>query len=291
MIVAALPYGAMTTRPRPFGSLLGIAAGCAVGWGIYHLMLIGSCSTPAGPGEVPCPPGSEQYFFALFFGILVAVGATIAGGSWLAFYALFAGIGVGGIAAGMSDSPGSATWFVFFGLCFLLTPLVGLVALPIAGLKKLKAARLTSGGIPAVGTVLAIEDTGVTLNNNPRLRVRFRIEPSNGIPPYEATKTATVPRVQIPRVGDRYPLWLDPNDPNSWVFANADAAAAPATPASLRQIVDLARHGARPAIPPPPVTGSTEVVGELGRLNELRLAGALSAEEFATRTNALLRSP
>jgi hypothetical protein len=251
-------------------------------------MLIGSCSTPAGPGETPCPPGSEQYFFAVFLGIFGAIGTIFLGGSWVSFLGLFAAIGIAGIRAGLTSSEyGGQRWFIFFGLCFLLTPALAVVSLPFVGLKRLRAARLLSNGVQAVGTVLAVEDTGVTINNNPRVRLRFRIEPSNGVmAPYEATKTATVSRLHIPRVGDRFPVWVDPNDPDSWMFATGtpDASAPP----SLRRLVELARQGSQPALP---ARSGSDVVGELGRLNELRLAGKISAEEFAARTSELLGTP
>lgn len=274
-------------KPRSFGIMAGLVAGYFAGWGLYHLFLIGSCSTPAGPGEVPCPPGSEQYFFAVFGGMFGGIFSIFLGGSWISFMALFTGIGVAGVLAGLR--PEGEKWFVFFGLCFLLTPVIGVLSLPFVGLKRLRKQRLLSNGIPAVGTVLAIADTGVMINNNPRVRLRFRIEPQNGVmPPYEATKTATVSRVAIPRVGDRYPVWIDPDDPQKWMFGmgTPDATAPP----SLRRVVELARQGAAPAVPPPQLP--VDVVGQLNTLNELRMAGKIGPEEFAAKTGELLnRAP
>lgn len=279
----------MNTRPRLVPALVGIAAGYYVHLGIYHMMLIGSCSTPAGPGETPCPPGTGRYFAYLFIGILVAMGSIFAGGSWLSFSAIFAGVGAGAIRAGVSDmAPDGAGWYWWFGLIFLATPVTMVVTLPIVGLKRMRAARLLSQGQEAIGTVLAIEDTGVTINQNPRVRMRFRIEPSDGITaPWEAEKTATVSRVQLPRVGDRYPVWYDPADRSKWMFARDDTLeAARGGQPPLRRIVDLARQGARPTVPPP---RPDAVVGELNRLNELHLTGKITPEEFASRTAALLR--
>ena len=273
----------MNTRPRAIPALIGILAAYFISQGIYELMLIGSCSTPAGPGETPCPPGSEKFFFMLFFGILVAMGTIFAGGSYVSFAAIFAGIGYGAIRAGMTG--GGEGWFVWFGLIFLASPLFGLVSVVVMGVTRMKAARLMSTGIEATGTVLSIEDTGVTINHNPRVRIRFSIVPNDGItPPFEASKTATVSRVQLPRVGDRYQVWVDADNHDDFVFASQAPAAHPQQ--GLRQIVDLARRGAAPTIPGPPPQA---VVGELNRLNELRLTGKISAEEFASRTAAILR--
>jgi len=278
----------MNTRPRLLPSFVGIVAGYYVHLGIYHMMLTGSCSTPAALGETPCPPGTGKYFAYVFVGILVAMGSIFAGGSWLAFGAIFAGVGAGAIRAGLAENaPDGSGWYWWFGGIFLLTPLTMLVSLPFVGLKRLRATRLLSQGQEAIGTVLSIEDTGVTVNQNPRVRMRFRIEPNDGItPPWEAVKTATVSRVQLPRVGDRYPVWFDPSNRDQWMFARDDALEALKAQPSLRKIVELAKQGARPGIPgPPPDT----VVQELNRLNELHLTGKITPEEFASRTAALLR--
>jgi hypothetical protein len=202
---------------------------------------------------------------------------------------VFGGIGLAGVLAGMRPaSEGGEAWFVFFGLCFLLTPLISLLAMPFKGMKRLKASRLMSQGIAATGTLLEVQDTGVTINANPRVRLRFRIE-ANGdypMPPFEAEKTATIPRVMQPRVGDRFPVWVDQEDPSKWMFATTPEGAPSAQTPSLRRVIQLARHGAAPAVPAPP----GDVVGELNKLNALRLAGKISSDEFAARTSDLIAS-
>lgn len=290
MLGTALAYGAMNGRPRPVGTLIGILAGYFISEGIYQMMLIGSCSTPAGPGEVECPPEAIRYFFYIFFGIIGGMVGIFAGGSWLSFACIFGGVGVGALRAGLADGAAEAGrgWFVWFGLTFLATPALMLVSVPFVGWKRMQAARLLSEGTPGVGTVLSIDDTGVTINNNPRVRIAMRIEPNDGAtPPFEATKTATVSRVNMPRVGDRYEVWFDPDDRSKWMFVHGPGTAAAHGQPGLRRLVDMAREGSRPVVPAPQPHA---VVGELSRLNELRLTGKISAEEFASKTAELLRA-
>lgn len=279
----------MRLLPRPFAGTVGLVGAVAAGWGLYHLMLIGSCSTPPSDGLPPCPPGSEVYFFAVFGGLFSAVPAIIFGGGAPVFLGVFTSIGIAGVMAGLSNEGGDdRRWLVAFGACFLLTPVLGIVALPVRLAARRRAERLLAEGAEAIGTVLAVDDTGVTINNNPRVRLRFRIEPVDGFPaPYEATKVATVSRLALPRPGDRYPVWFDRSDPQRWAFATSiEPEAAP----GVRRLWDLAKRATRPTVPPPalPAAPAGNVVSELGRLNEMRLSGAISDADFAQQTAALL---
>jgi len=136
----------------------------------------------------------------------------------------------------------------FFGACFLLTPVLMLLGFFGAGLRRVRAAQLMSGGIPATGTVLSVEGTGLLINGNPRLRMTFHIVPDDGITaPFEGTKTTTVPITSTPRVGDSYPVFIDPQDHSKWMVAVAGPAM---SEGRLRSVIDIARHGAGPAMPP-----------------------------------------
>ncbi len=88
--------------------------------------------------------------------------------------------------------------------------------------KKKKAGELFETGAKGAGTVISVEDTGMTVNDNPRVKMTFRVEPLDGSPAFDATKKATVSRVQIPRQGDRYPVWYDQQDPTKWAYATID---------------------------------------------------------------------
>jgi hypothetical protein len=276
----------MNGRPRLIGSLIGLASGWALATAIYHMLLTGSCSTPAGPGEVECPP--EMIYHALYMtgGIVGGIVGTMLGGSWFAFSAMFSGIGLGGVLAGLQPpEEGGQKWFIFFGGMFLLTPVIGTIAAIFVGIGRMRTKALMEGGIQGVGTVLAIDGTGVIVNGNPRVRMKFRLEPLHGArPPYEAVKTATVNRFDLPRVGDTYPVWIDPDNPDRFVFAATKPTAAQTSP--LRRIVNAAQQGAQPTAMP-----SMDVVRELNTLNELRISGKISADEFARRTSDIINAP
>src|SRR5215208_2111834 len=85
--------------------------------------------------------------------------------------------------------------------------------------KRKQAEQLFETGSKGVGTVLQVQDTGMTINDNPRVKMLFRIEPLDGSAPFEASKTKTVSRVEIPRSGDRLPIWFDPADHESFAYA------------------------------------------------------------------------
>jgi hypothetical protein len=75
-----------------------------------------------------------------------------------------------------------------------------------------KYRRLKAHGVEADATILAISDTGVTVNKNPYVKLRLRVEPI-GVAAYETEVKAMVSRVSIPRPGDGVRVKFDPNKP------------------------------------------------------------------------------
>jgi hypothetical protein len=63
--------------------------------------------------------------------------------------------------------------------------------------------------------VLAIGDTGATINDDPLARLTLRVSPAHGAGPFEATIETTVSRLAIPRVGDTIPVVCDPANPGN----------------------------------------------------------------------------
>jgi hypothetical protein len=72
--------------------------------------------------------------------------------------------------------------------------------------------RLKAHGVEAGATILTVSDTGVTVNKNPYVKLRLRVEPI-GMAMYETEVKAMVSRVALPRPGDGVRVKFDPNKP------------------------------------------------------------------------------
>jgi hypothetical protein len=153
--------------------------------------------------------------------------------------------------------------------------------------KREKAANLMQTGSKAVGTVVNVHDTGMTVNDNPRVKMVFRIEPLDGSPPFEAEKKKVVSRVEIPRSGDRYPVWYDPQDSSTWAYATI---AAEEGREQIRQMFgDVASTftGFGNGVPAAPAA-APDPIEQIKKLDELRDAGVLSDAEFEAKKADLL---
>jgi hypothetical protein len=87
---------------KPAGMALGLAGNLALGWGLYHLLGIGSCG-----GEYPaCPSEATPYFIALPLGIIASVIAAFVGGGFFAFTGVFASVGIASLLRGINGGVG-----------------------------------------------------------------------------------------------------------------------------------------------------------------------------------------
>ena len=146
-----------------------------------------------------------------------------------------------------------------------------------------------ANGSKGAGTVVSVRDTGTTINDNPRVEMVFRVEPLDGGPAFDLTKKTTVSRVEIPRQGDRYPVWYDPQDPGKWAYATVADDTGRAT---MRQLFgDVAETFVGMNAPGAPVAAAPQAqdtVAALAQLADLRSQGHLTDEEFAEQKGKLL---
>lgn len=280
---------AMSEKRRIAGLLVGLVGAGLMGWALFSIFTSPEClASAAATGGGGCssnPPPSVALGIA--GGIILATIGMLMGGGMLVFSALFLAIGLAALvptALGMMPAMETFGWlfggaFLFFGLL----PVLGGLALGRMGAKKqAMAGDLYHRGVKAIGTIVEVGDTGMTINDNPRVTVRMRVAPLDGSPPIERSKTVTVSRVAIPRAGDRHPVWFDRMDPDKWMFAtDMDETA----PAEVKDLFARAAAGADGAAASRPEDGAVE---ELARLAELWKEGALTDAEFAEAKAKLL---
>jgi len=159
--------------------------------------------------------------------------------------------------------------------------------------KREKAMNLMQTGARGIGTVQTVQDTGMTMNDDPRVKLGFMIEPLDGSPAFEAEKTTFVSRVEIPRQGDRFACWYDPADRNTFAYAvvHDDQGRA-----QIRQMFGAPADtltgfggGGVATAPAPAATATAEdPLDRLKKLDELRSMGLLTDAEFAAKKAELL---
>ena len=68
--------------------------------------------------------------------------------------------------------------------------------------------RLELSGVRAKGLIMNVRDTGVTINNNPMVKLDIQIKPG-----FNTTIKKTVSRLDVPREGDEIEVLYDPANP------------------------------------------------------------------------------
>jgi hypothetical protein len=269
------------SRRKVIAHAVGFAGCAAAGWGIYTAIAGGGC----GPATHPCPPEWSAYVLA--GGMVAAIFATVLGGTWAVFLGLFLAIGAGAVVAALRGDSDDRVGMLVFGGIFLGVVLLPVLAVPFALRKRRRARRLLEHGTQAIGTVTAFRDTGVTINKQPRVALTVRIEPQDGSSTFEGEKTITVSRLEPPYVGQRFPVWFDPDDRDNFMIATDVTANAPT---DVRRLFALAAAGdpGRPGTGGPDLAAAVDPLDRLAKLNELRLAGALTEAEFEAQKAKIL---
>ena len=95
--------------------------------------------------------------------------------------------------------------------------------------------------------------------------------------------------MEIPRSGDRYPVWYDAQDAETWMYATI---AAEEGREQIRQLfgADVANTltGFGSGAPAAAAPAGVDPIEQIKKLDELRDAGVLSEAEFETKKRELL---
>lgn len=125
----------------------------------------------------------------------------------------------------------SGLWAVLAVVLPLLfaAPFVAVAVYFVVRLLKASAGEraLLAAGEPAQAVILAAHDTGVTVNDSPRVRLTLEIRPAQGAP-YRATTTTLVGRLQVGMLVPGTPVRVkyDPADPSRVAVESFGAEAA-----------------------------------------------------------------
>lgn len=92
------------------------------------------------------------------------------------------------------------------------------IAIPIYFLRQnqQKLQDLAATGVPGEATILQLEDTGMRINDDPRVAVTLEVR-IPGYPPYQVRKTMTIPIIRMSQVqvGAVVGVLADPSQPNN----------------------------------------------------------------------------
>jgi hypothetical protein len=84
--------------------------------------------------------------------------------------------------------------------------------------------RLEEAGVDAQAQILSVQDTGMTVNNNPRVKLTMGVSPPDGSAAFEVSTKVTVSRVNVPRPGDGFTVRYDPDDHENFAIVGGGTA-------------------------------------------------------------------
>ena len=303
------------TRFWSFGLIGAVMVGASIGLvaGLGHgLGLIGSCSSSGyinGRPAPTCSAGDTIKIVGIFPAVALGLFGLVISGRRAPRHRRTGSFGVAAWSMGYlvvgtalilsaqnpaSKAGGMDRWgWAIPGFIFIPLGIGGLLFLLFRKRKSALAQRLLAEGTKITGTITAVRDTGVTINNNPRIALEIDGTTHDG--PRKFEKTVTVSRVAIPRQGDTVQIWYDRNAPDTFALGlpTGQQAAVQAGTAQLLQalqstpglppnVADQMKHvaatlqgnAAAPAATPGDLTATLE------RLSALHKSGALSDVEF-----------
>ncbi len=112
--------------------------------------------------------------------------------------------------------------FIILSVCCTLLTTVAAIAVPFIIIRHInqanqkKAEELMATGQQGEATILALQDTGMRINHNPRVIIVMEVRVP-GYAPYQVQKTVTVPFINLSQVqpGSVVPVLADPSQPNN----------------------------------------------------------------------------
>lgn len=230
------------------GLLLAGAGLVATGWGFTSVFDTGNCVTTGTIQKIErCADGVGRHVQAIVGGSLAApVGIAIwamRGGhprrsalsvTWVVYSLVFiiTGSGMLWVAYGPDASGNDVIRQVgtIIGAMFIPIGLAPFLVIPLRRALRARTAARRRAGHRATATVAGVTDTGVTVNQNPRLQLTLEVAPADGMT-FTAQKAAVVPRFSIPRVGDQIVVYYDPADRRQVDIAWDERAATAPAPA------------------------------------------------------------
>jgi hypothetical protein len=108
---------------------------------------------------------------------------------------------------------------------------------------KKRKQRLQDAGVDANAVLASVQDTGMTVNDNPRVKLTFQVTAPDGGGTFALEMKKTVSRVQIPRPGDTFAIRYDPEDPSNFELLGATGGGGGGSAADARAALDAASAG------------------------------------------------
>lgn len=288
----------MNGKPGFFGSVLGLIGNALIAYGIYKILSGVGCSTNLETVGA-CTSDIQKNVYLLPLGIVIATVAVFAGGGAPAFLGTFLAVGVGALLASFEAEDSFIPSFgKMFGGIFIAVSLLLIVMWMFgAGWGRQRIARannLMTTGKRGTGTIANVVDTGVWVNDNPRVHLTVQVQPDDGSAPFTVEKKVTISRFAFPQIGSRVPVWYDPSNPSDWIYGNeaqfsvqSVLGATPGAPSPLSSLVAQATTQTSFGQPMAAPAGLS-TAEQLAKLSEMRTSGALSEAEFEAAKGKLL---
>lgn len=234
---------------------------------LYSLVQTGNCGDV---GEQTCPAGTGTHIVVIMLAsILVVAGAILTTGA-----GIFLTVIVGGIEV-LVHGHGTVAYIVgpsLIGFPVLLV-LVGLIGARGNARRAAELEQFMARAVQVPGIVASITDTGVTINEDPRVALGIEYTREDGAPG-RIERKQLVSRLNLPRVGDRVTVRYDPTGVKEAVFEFPNTAEPSAA----------GNAGVTDAVPEP----ASGLIASLERLAVLHREGALTDDEFASAKRRLL---